>query len=637
VQDEARDVAAPLRHVPALDGARGLAVCAVLAFHAGYLQGGYLGVDLFFTLSGFLITRLILDDLVRDRFSLKEFWGRRARRLLPACWVLIGAVLLAGPVLVRRTELATLRGDAFATLGYVANWWQVATSSSYFAMFATPSPLQHTWSLAIEEQLYVLWPLVLIAVWRVGRRRVHLVTLAAALLASASLIEGTLLRSSSDDGARVYYGTDTRAASVLIGALAAIIVWRFGDTLSRWRGGELVAWVGTLVIGVAWIRGKSGAWLYTGGLAGLAILGAAVLAIVTTQSSSRAHRALSIKPLVAIGVISYGLYLYHWPLFLWLSPDRTHLDGLGLFALRLIVTFAGATASYFLIERPYRRRRWSFSWRTVGAVAAAGVIVLAAITLPLPKRLGHQQTLAAVQTIAASAPSPPIVLPATVRPPHRLLVVGDSVSQKLQTGFAHEAPEGMTVVDDGMVFCGAELAWPQMIVEGNVINDRCADWRYRWTAQATELQADGVLIVFGLHSYKRMMDGQLREACDPLYDDWLQRAFTDMLKTMEAFGPVWVALSPYNRVPTGSGLPIPQRDAETDCTNRDYQAAVTAAAPNARAVDLRSFICPTGPDCIEQVDGVSLRPDGIHYEGPGADIVARWLLSQLGVHFDDGG
>ncbi|MEY2406198.1 MAG: hypothetical protein QOG39_1114, partial [Acidimicrobiaceae bacterium] len=120
----------PLTHVAALDGVRGLAVGAVLAFHAGHLSGGFLGVDLFFTLSGFLITRLILDELARDQFTLKAFWARRARRLLPAAWLLIGAVLLAGPVLVRSTELGTLRGDAVATLGYGANWWRVATSSS---------------------------------------------------------------------------------------------------------------------------------------------------------------------------------------------------------------------------------------------------------------------------------------------------------------------------------------------------------------------------------------------------------------------------------------------------------------------------------------------------------------------------
>ena len=417
--EETRAVAPPLRHVPALDGVRGLAVCAVLAFHGGYLHGGYLGVDLFFTLSGFLITRLIIDDLVRDRFSLKEFWGRRARRLLPACWVLIAAVLLAGPVLVRSTELATLRGDAFATLGYVANWWQVATSSSYFALFTTPSPLQHTWSLAIEEQLYVLWPLVLIVLWRVGRRRMGLLAVAAAVLASASLIEAALLvpaRATTEPAS--YYGTDTRAASVLIGAIAAILVWRFGPWLSRWRTGGVVAWIGVArrrrrvgPVATAASGSTRAAWPR------LAIVSAVVLAVVTTQPSARSSRTLSTQPLVAIGVISYGVYLYHWPLFLWLSPERTHLDGLPLFAWRLVATFAAATLSYFLIERPYRRRRWALSWRALGGIATAGVIVFAAMALPLPKRLDHHETATAVQTIAASAPAPPLILPATVRPP----------------------------------------------------------------------------------------------------------------------------------------------------------------------------------------------------------------------------
>jgi peptidoglycan/LPS O-acetylase OafA/YrhL/lysophospholipase L1-like esterase len=639
---------------------RGLAVCAVLAFHGGYLHGGYLGVDLFFTLSGFLITRLIIDDLVRDRFSLREFWGRRARRLLPACWVLIAAVLLAGPVLVRPTELATLRGDAFATLGYVANWWQVVTSSSYFALFTTPSPLQHTWSLAIEEQLYVLWPLLLIVVWRVGRRRIGLLAVAAAVLASLSLVEAALLYSSVDDGARVYYGTDTRAASVLIGALAAITVWRFGGVLSRWRAGSVVAWAGIATIGIAWVRGNSGRWLYEGGLGGLAVLAAVVLAVVTTQPLGRLHRTLSIRPFIAIGVISYGVYLYHWPLFLWLSPERTHLDGLTLFGLRLVVTFAAATASYFLIERPYRRRRWAFSWRALGGVAAAGVIVLAAIALPSPKRLDRQQTAAAVQTIAASAnanangsaganasatttattsgsaAAPPLVLPVTLRPPHRLLVVGDSVSQRLGPGFDHETPGDVTVVDGGMTFCGAGEAWPQVSVAGNHIKDRCADWRTRWTSQAAQMNADGVMILFGADTMTRRIDGVYRQSCDPVYDAWLQTAFADMLTTMAAYGPVWLVLPPYDRV-YNVEQPFEDRDAHTDCTIRDFRAAVAAAAPNAALVDLHGFVCPNGPSCVEDVSGIPLRPDGLHFDGAGADIVARWLLSQVGIRFDPSG
>ncbi len=398
---ETRAVAPPLRHVAALDGVRGLAVGAVLAFHAGYLHGGYLGVDLFFTLSGFLITRLIIDDLVRDRFSLKEFWGRRARRLLPACWVLIAVVLLAAPVLVRTTELLSVRGDAFATLGYVANWWQIATSSSYFASYATPSPLHHTWSLAIEEQIYVLWPLLVLVVWRVGRRRIGLIGVVAAALASrvaASRARCSTARPTTVPACTTAPTPGPRRCSSA--RIAAIVVWRFGPALQRWRRGGLVAAVGAVVVGIAWVHGNSGAWLYKGGLAGLAVLAALVLVVVTTQPRGRLHGVLSVRPLVAVGVISYGLYLYHWPLYLWLSPERTHLDGLGLFALRLAATFAAATASYFLIERPYRRRRWAFSWRALGAFAAVGVIVFAALSLPLPKALDRQQVATAVQTIA---------------------------------------------------------------------------------------------------------------------------------------------------------------------------------------------------------------------------------------------
>jgi hypothetical protein len=446
-----------------------------------------------------------------------------------------------------------------------------------------------------------------------------------------SLIEASLLYSSADDGTRVYYGTDTRASSVLIGAIAAITVWRFGHVLSRSRMGGSLVWIAAAVVGFAWIHGNSGRWLYTGGLGGLAVLAALVLAVVTTQPSVRFARVLALRPLVAIGVISYGVYLYHWPLFLWLSPERTHLYGLTLFALRLLVTFAAATASYFLIERPYRRRRWTFSWRALGAIAAAGVIVLAAIALPLPKRLDHQETVAAVQTIAASAPVPPIVLPATVRPPHRLLVVGDSVSQKLGTGFKRQAPAGVTVTDGGMAFCEGGETHPTMKFDRASVFDRCADWRTRWTAQATKAHADGVLILFGLATTYRMIDGEYRASCDPAYDGWLQSSFTDMLRTMQAFGPVWLVLPPYDRA-IGSDA-FPDRDAHTDCTNRDFRAAVAAAAPNAAVIDLGSFICPTGPDCITEVNGVKLRPDGLHYDGPGADVVAHWLLSQVGIRF----
>jgi peptidoglycan/LPS O-acetylase OafA/YrhL len=619
-----------LRHVAALDGVRGLAVIAVLAFHAGHLRGGYLGVDLFFTLSGFLITRLILDDLARDQFSLKAFWARRARRLLPAAWLLVAAVLLAGPTLVRATELGTLRGDAIATLGYVANWWRVATSSSYFELFTTPSPLQHTWSLAIEEQLYVVWPLVLLLAWRVGRARLGPLAAVAASLTVASLAAGALLsRAAADGGNRAYYGTDTRAASVLIGALAAMAVWRFGPALARRRELEPVAALALAGRAIAWAVGDNGAWLYRGGLASLAAAGAFVLTTVTTQPAGRLARALSWRPLVAVGVISYGVYLCHWPLFVWLSPERTGLGEWPLVVVRLSATFAAATASYFLVERPYRRRQWSRSLRWAGAVGAFGVIVAAAVTLPTPEGLDGEEAAAAVAAVSPTTTSTRSPLPPP-KPPKHLLVLGDSVAVKLEGGLTDQAPPGVVVEDEAIVACGLGDDWTKVEAD-EVFDDPCRDWRTTWPATASALQTDGTLLVFGSESSTRLIDGTWRRACDPVYDAWHTQKFTDALTVMGRFGPVWLALAPYNRFVVDRDGVLEERDRHADCTNATYRAAAAAAGPNVHLVDLAHFVCPVADQCLDQVNGVTLRPDGLHFEGGGGDVAARWLLTELGV------
>src|SRR3954454_19666729 len=161
-----------LGHEPALGGVRGLAVAGVLVFHGGYLQGGYLGVDAFFVLSGVLITSLLLVEAASSGgVSLRRFWARRARRLLPAVACVLAFVAVYAWVWAKPEELATIRGDAIATLLYVANWRQIFSSNDYFALFRSPSPLQHTWSLAIEEQFYVLWPLAVFALVGVRARR----------------------------------------------------------------------------------------------------------------------------------------------------------------------------------------------------------------------------------------------------------------------------------------------------------------------------------------------------------------------------------------------------------------------------------------------------------------------------------
>src|SRR4051812_1260724 len=229
-----------LEHVPALDGLRGVAVLGVLAFHLGHLRGGYLGVDLFFVLSGFLITSLLLAEWEHDgRIALGAFWARRARRLLPALFVLIGAVAVYAATSPPALVPSALRGDALATLGYVANWHAVLAHHGYWELFAAPSLLAHTWSLAIEEQLYVVWPLVVVVALRFGRRGLLWTALA---LAVASAVPMIIVHGPGDDTARAYSGTDTRAAAVLAGA-----------ALAAWRGRRVAALqLAAVPLAVAW-------------------------------------------------------------------------------------------------------------------------------------------------------------------------------------------------------------------------------------------------------------------------------------------------------------------------------------------------------------------------------------------------
>ena len=218
------------RHLPALNGLRGLAVMGVVAYHLqlGWAQGGYLGVDLFFVLSGFLITTLLLEEWVgAGRINLVAFWGRRARRLLPALFLVVAALALylicnarfGGPGANGLIDLSGLRGDAIATLLYVNNWHLIFAHQSYFAQFSTPSPLQHTWSLAIEEQFYLVWPLLLLVLLRYGRRgwrRVG-VTVTVALGVGSSVLMAVLFHLGVDPS-RIYDGTDTRLFDLMAGA-----------------------------------------------------------------------------------------------------------------------------------------------------------------------------------------------------------------------------------------------------------------------------------------------------------------------------------------------------------------------------------------------------------------------------------
>lgn len=422
-----------LPYMPGLDGLRALAVVAVLLYHAGlaWIPGGFLGVDVFFVISGYLITSLLLAEwAARGRVDLMAFWLGRARRLLPAAFLVIAASL-AFAVVFLPGEVAGLRGDALASFGYVTNWYLIFEHESYFEAVGRPSLLRHLWSLAVEEQFYLLWPPLLAAGFGMGalfyRRRRLLVAVLAGAAGSALLMAA--LYQPEVDPSRVYYGTDTRAAGLLVGAALAFFwapggaprralerplealeetgggtyrlfrSWRFGWFRRGW------GWTAPLLLdalglaalaGLVWsclTLGEYQPFLYRGGFALVAVATAVLIAAVVYPRGHLGARLLSWGPLRWVGLRSYGIYLWHWPVFMASRPHLdVPLDGAPLLLGRLAVTVVLADLSYRYVETPIRggalgrafealrEARGARRWRLGAQWAGASVSVLACST-----------------------------------------------------------------------------------------------------------------------------------------------------------------------------------------------------------------------------------------------------------------
>ncbi len=376
-------------HVAGLDGIRAVAVIGVLGFHAGAsgFGGGLLGVDIFFVLSGYLITSLLVAEWGRTgTVAFLRFYERRARRLLPGLFLLLLLVAVYAQWFAEPDTLSTLRGDAFATLAYVANWRFVFSGQSYFVHFGPPSPLLHTWSLAVEEQFYLVWPGVALLVLRWRGRRALAVVAAAGIVLSAALT--VVLFHHGVSVTRLYYGTDVRTQEVMVGALLAICLpafvrWVQGSSRSTRRTVHMAVAVLGVVAALAllWalhaVSGQGG-FLYQGGFLLVATATAGVILLVVVRPRAVVSRILSLGVLGYIGRISYGLYLYHYPLFLMIDNQHTGLTGAALLAVRLGATAAAAvprtTASRCRSGnaapsrvgtslRPCPSGSWSSSWR----------------------------------------------------------------------------------------------------------------------------------------------------------------------------------------------------------------------------------------------------------------------------------
>ena len=361
--------AAPQRNqrIVALDGLRAHAIAGVVLYHLrpSRLTGGFLGVTLFFTLSGYLATKSIMRATARDGFSYPRYIGRRITRMMPPILVTIAlttvATYIAAPSLLPKVQQ-----DALPSALFLSNWFYIFRNVSYFAAAGLPSPLTHLWFCGVTMQFYLIWPLVLMALCRKTRSRNAAigVTVAFALISTAAMI---LMFNPAADTSRVYYGTDTRAAELLCGALAAIAAPRLREMLS----GDIhtpgankgiskvnaisIVWLVAVIAGVLMLTGES-AWLYRGGFLLFAfVTGLLIICVQNTECTVR--RLLSAKPLVWLGQRSFSIYLVHYPLLILMNPaTRTTRIAWWEQAIQLVLILAVTEVFYRLVERPWSRK-----------------------------------------------------------------------------------------------------------------------------------------------------------------------------------------------------------------------------------------------------------------------------------------
>jgi len=673
-----------LRHEPALDGLRGLAIIAVLLYHGdlSIARGGYFGVEAFFVLSGYLITSLLLTEWTRSRaIRLGRFWARRARRLLPALFCVVAVVAVQQALVGPNGAVPDFRMDGISTIFYFANWHEIATGTGYFAQTAIPSPLQHTWSLAIEEQFYLVWPLLLLAFLgftnRRERRRRHsphaasdrpgrlqpllVFTIVGAI---ASAVEMGVLYHLGTPLERiwVYYGTDTRSQGLLSGAALAVglVILRgrrssqatdsppktdapfaAGPARSRlgWAALQLGGLAGLAGLLAAINFGRDGAgWWYEGGY--LAVDAAVVLLIasfVATGGWSVTRRLFSFLPLRAIGVISYGLYLWHFPLFLWLNVANTGLAGWSLFGLRAGASFAAAIASFFIIEQPIRQRRVPVVVTRVlgvfglsGALAAVLVAGSVAAAVPLPPTQLNETTTTVVAKLTGRQDTHcrvPLPVPFShaiyvtyhTCPPVRVMMIGDSVGQSL--GFelsVHDESYGVEIDNVTLLGCGfIEAGEVGTAGSWSDMDPPCYSAYQTWERAAAGYRPQVVIVEMGWwDSMDHLINGQDVYLGEPSYDAYLVARMDALVDAVDKHGAKVVFLSvPWMLPPpwpNGEEMPAALAPRH-DLINTLLREAAAARPGKAYYFDIAPEVTPANHFQPDVGGSICRTSDGIHF------------------------
>jgi peptidoglycan/LPS O-acetylase OafA/YrhL len=626
--------------VGSLDGLRALAVAAVFAFHLDWIGGGWLGVDTFFTLSGFLITSLLLAEVGREGgLGLRRFWRRRIRRLQPASLVCIAAVVATASWWSPAGTGTAVRRESLSALFSIENWYMLWENRPY-AAGGSPSAFEHFWSLAIEEQFYVLWPLAIaLIVGLVARHRARATVFGVAVI--ATLASWTLL--ALVDLQRGYLGTDTRIGSILAGAALACVL-PLGHEREI-RHASAIGWVGLAGIAATWLIAG---WEPRIHLALLLPMHALFTVAAIIGISAGGLRALSWKPLATIGLVSYGIYLWHWPVIVIFTPDRLGQSRAVTDAFRIALTAVLATGSWFLLERPVRKEHILRVTKLAFPIAVVAVMAIAfagsAAIEPPPVFATARGKLVQTNNRVAVEKRP-------AHAPQRVLVVGDSIPTSLLSGT--DATGQSLLIGSGRLleqFASTGITASAATITGCPVVDEtivapagdrayCRDLLKEILPPAMSKAKPDLVLWYSLAEAYPVKDdaGVERDPVkDPAAAAALRKRFADRIAWFRERGAQVVLVSP-GPARDGENDMDPRHDSLTSMRFLDDTLQQVAREHQDDVVDvieMSDLVCPdwrTTNSCPDTKPGGGFYrgDDGEHFDGRAAVEAGQWLVDRI--------
>jgi peptidoglycan/LPS O-acetylase OafA/YrhL len=679
---------------PGLDGLRAISVIAVMLYHAGFtwMHGGFFGVEVFFVVSGYLITSLLLDEREQNRrVNLGQFWLRRARRLLPALFTMLLAVSLWASLFGTAEQQSTLKRDLPWSIFYLGNWGQILGKAPYFVS-TDPPLLRHLWSLAVEEQWYLIWPLVFVGAMAIGTKRLRTRSAGFASASFALMLLMFVLHATSPATGTIsvlghqanrtnfmYLSTITRASGLLLGASCAFVwrPWRWNRPMRKFgtRLDPIGASALALLVCIMSVSELTAGYVYQWLLATVSILSMVAIAVVVHPAAQGFRAILSWKPLVEVGRRSYGLYLWHWPIFVF--GHVYHSGGYTRFVLGMLVTAVVSEASYRFVETPIRKgalREWMHDQRVAmgsdrvrrvritssvlgGLIAAViGLTVFYASVDRFDPAAGGLDASFVAPTVPAGLPTS--TAPANAVPtgvpgstaatsstiaatttsivglPRRVTVVGDSQAHSLAINLPSGISSTFAITDGSVEGCG-------VYDTGNVISSRtsfrrsfgnCTGWATKWGHSAVSANAQLALVVIGAWDVfdLKLADSTLvfgtRQA-DAYYLAHLQIGI-DALKAAGAHVALLEVACMRPKDVKGAGVPaLPERADDTRTAHVNVLLRKAASADPAHV----TFIPGPTEWCHDEAIATNLgyRWDGVHVYKPGANLIYQTIAPAL--------